>query len=223
MFLGVVGARFLGLDVTGENIAVPLLATHILWINLLTDAAPALALGVDPPVGDTMDRPPRRATDRIIDGEMQLGVAFTGAVMAVVTLLSLDLTMAGGMFESDGDIVVGRTMAFTTLVLAQLFNAFASRSARLSALTRPFSNRLLWAAVGLSLGLQILVVHLPVLRDHAALGRSMAVERRLGQPGPGRRRAQEAPPQGHAARTRPVTVSARWRPVASTMRRSAAG
>src|SRR6185437_13075246 len=70
MFLGVVFAGTLGLKDTGEAIAVPLLATQILWINLLTDGAPALAIGVDPPPADVMGRPPRRLTDRVIDPEM---------------------------------------------------------------------------------------------------------------------------------------------------------
>ena len=163
MFIGVVAAGVIGLDATGENIAVPLLATHILWINLLTDAAPALALGVDAPAGSTMDRPPRKLTDRIIDREMQAGVVLTGLVMALATLAALDLAMVGGIFSATGDLELGQTMAFTTLVLAQLFNAFASRSSRLSAATQLFSNRLLWAAVGLSLALQMAVVHLPFL------------------------------------------------------------
>ena len=60
MFFGVVLAGVLGLEDTGEAIAVPLLATQILWINLLTDGAPALALGIDPPPDDVMRRPPRR-------------------------------------------------------------------------------------------------------------------------------------------------------------------
>ena len=67
MFFGVVLAGVIGLEDTGEAIAVPLLATQILWINLLTDGAPALALGVDPPPDDVMQRPPRRLTDRVID------------------------------------------------------------------------------------------------------------------------------------------------------------
>ena len=67
MFFGVVLAGVLGLEDTGEAIAVPLLATQILWINLLTDGAPALALGMDPPPDDVMRRPPRRLTDRVID------------------------------------------------------------------------------------------------------------------------------------------------------------
>ena len=61
MFFGVVLAGVIGLDDTGEAIAVPLLATQILWINLLTDTAPALAMGVDPPPDDVMRRPPQKA------------------------------------------------------------------------------------------------------------------------------------------------------------------
>ena len=82
MFLGVVFAGAIGLDDTGEAIAVPLLATQILWINLLTDTAPALAMGVDPPPDDVMERPPRRLTDRVIDVEMWVGIAWVGLVMA---------------------------------------------------------------------------------------------------------------------------------------------
>ena len=82
MFFGVVLAGVLGLEDTGEAIAVPLLATQILWINLLTDGAPALALGLDPPPDDVMGRPPRRLTDRVIDAEMWVGIVWVGAVMA---------------------------------------------------------------------------------------------------------------------------------------------
>ncbi len=83
MFFGVMLAAQLALDDTGEVIAAPLLATHILWINLLTDTAPALALGVDPPVEDVMAKRPRRLTDRVIDREMQVGVVLSGVVMAI--------------------------------------------------------------------------------------------------------------------------------------------
>ena len=94
MFLGVVLAGVIGLDDTGEAVAVPLLATQILWINLLTDGAPALALGLDPPPDDVMQRPPRRLTDRVIDAEMWFGIFWVGLVMAVVTLVALDLRLA---------------------------------------------------------------------------------------------------------------------------------
>ncbi|MEZ5230168.1 MAG: HAD-IC family P-type ATPase [Acidimicrobiales bacterium] len=163
MFFGVVLASRLGLDDTGEVIAAPLLAVHILWINLLTDTAPALALGVDAPIGEVMDRPPRQLTDRVIDLEMQLGILFTGLVMGAATLVALDATLAGGWIEGDGDIVAARTVAFTTLVFAQLFNCFSSRSARHSAFADLFGNRLLWLAVAASVLLQWLVVHTSAL------------------------------------------------------------
>jgi potassium/sodium efflux P-type ATPase len=166
MFLGVVGAGVLGLTDTGEAVAVPLLATQILWINLLTDTAPALAMGVDPPPDDVMSRPPRGLHDRIIDREMQIDVGFIGLVMAVVTLVALDLRLPGGLIHGGGDIVEARTMAFTTLVLAQLFNAFNARSGRVSAFHHLFTNPLLWGAVGLSLVLQVAVVHIGAL-NHA--------------------------------------------------------
>jgi Ca2+-transporting ATPase len=165
MFLGVVGAGLLGLDATGEAITVPLLATQILWINLLTDTAPALAMGLDPPPDDVMAHPPRRLTDRVIDKEMQVGIAFVGLVMAVATLAALDLRLPGGLVGASGGIVEARTMAFTTLVLAQLFNCFNARSDRTSAFHALFTNRLLWAAIGLSLALQVAVVHVPFLND----------------------------------------------------------
>ena len=102
MFFGVVLAGVIGLDDTGEAVAVPLLATQILWINLLTDSAPALALGVDPPPDDVMERPPRRLSDRVIDGRMWFGIFWVGLVMAVVTLVALDLRL-GGLIEGEGD------------------------------------------------------------------------------------------------------------------------
>jgi P-type Ca2+ transporter type 2C len=165
MFLGVVGAGIIGLDQGGGRVAVPLLATQILWINLLTDAAPALAMGVDPPPEDVMTRRPRHLTDRVIDAEMWFGVAFVGLVMALVTLLVLDIRLPGGLVDGSGSITDARTMAFTTLVLAQLFNCFNARSDRASAFHHLFTNPVLWGAIGLSLALQAAVVYLPFLNS----------------------------------------------------------
>jgi potassium/sodium efflux P-type ATPase len=164
MFLGVVLAGVIGLD-RGGAVAVPLLATQILWINLLTDAAPALAMGVDPPPDDVMGRPPRRLGDRIIDTRMQFGIVFVGLVMAIATLLTLDIGLPGGLVDGSGSLTEARTMAFTTLVLAQLFNCFNSRSDQVSAFHHLFTNRALWGAVALSLALQIAVVYTPGLND----------------------------------------------------------
>jgi P-type Ca2+ transporter type 2C len=163
MFLGVLLAAGLGLQDTGDAVAVPLLATQILWINLLTDSAPAMALGVDPPPQDVMRHPPRRPTERMIDGEMRRGILFVGLVMAIVTLVALDLRLAGGYLGGSGGIDEARTMAFTTLVIAQLFNCLNARSDRDSAFSRLFTNRWLWAAIALSLLLQVAVVELPFM------------------------------------------------------------
>jgi magnesium-transporting ATPase (P-type) len=165
MFFGVVLAGAIGLDETGEAVAVPLLATQILWINLLTDSAPALAMGVDPPPDDVMRRRPRGLGDRVIDSRMWLGIFWVGLVMALVTLAALDLRLAGGLLGGSGEIDEARTMAFTTLVVAQLFNCFNARSDRTSAFHNLFTNRWLWGAVGLSFLLQVAVVQLPFLND----------------------------------------------------------
>jgi P-type Ca2+ transporter type 2C len=165
MFFGVVLAGLIGLEDTGEAIAAPLLATQILWINLLTDGAPALALGMDPPPDDVMERPPRRLTDRVIDAEMWIGILWVGAVMAAVTLIALDLRLPGGIVGNSGNVTEARTMAFTTLVFAQLFNCFNARSDRTSAFHRLFTNRFLWAAIALSALLQIAVVQLSFLHN----------------------------------------------------------
>jgi P-type Ca2+ transporter type 2C len=165
MFFGVVFAGALGLHAADEALAVPLLAAQILWINLLTDSAPALALGVDPPPDDVMRRRPRGLGDRVIDRDMWVGIMYVGLIMAVVTLAALDLGLDGGLLGGSGEVEEGRTMAFTTLVLAQLFNCFNARSERTSAFHRLFTNRYLWGAVALSLALQVLVVQAHFLND----------------------------------------------------------
>ena len=165
MLFGVVFAGALGLKATGEVLAVPLLATQILWVNLLTDSAPALAIGVDPPPDDIMQRLPRRPEHRVIDGAMWIGIVWVGLATALVTLAALDIGLAGGLVGGTGDIAEGRTMALTTLVFAQLFNAFNARSDRVSAFHRLFTNRMLWAAIAVSTLLQIAVVQLGFLND----------------------------------------------------------
>ncbi len=165
MFLGVLAAGFLGLDDAGEAIAVPLLATQILWINMLTDTGPALALGLDPPPNDVMKHPPRRLDERVVDPEMIRGIGLVGLVMALVSLFALDLKLPGGFVDGSGTIDEARTMAFTTLVLAQLYNCLNARSETVSAFQQLFTNRWLWGAIAVSLALQVAVVHVPILND----------------------------------------------------------
>jgi magnesium-transporting ATPase (P-type) len=167
VFLGVVLAGVIGLTGSaagnGEGMILPLLATQILWINLITDSGPALAMGVDPPTGDVMARRPRKISDRVIDARMWAGVIATGVVMAAATLMTLDLYLPGGLIEGTRGLENARTAAFTVLVFAQLFNTFNARSEAASAFRGLFANRWLWGAIALSLGLQVAVVHVPLL------------------------------------------------------------
>jgi len=163
VFLGVVGAGVIGLTGAGGAVALPLLATQILWINLITDSGPALALGVDPETDDVMARKPRRPTERVIDARMWAGVLATGAVMAVVTLLTIDMYLPGGLIEGRHDLDLARTAGFTVLVFAQLFNCFNARSETASAFGHMFTNRWLWGTLALSVVLQVAVVHLGFL------------------------------------------------------------
>jgi len=94
MFFGVLLAKFIGLTAGGDHgLVLPLLATQILWINLVTDGAPALALGVDPADAGTMNRPPRPRGEGVITPRMWAGIFFVGSVMAVGTLLVLDAAL----------------------------------------------------------------------------------------------------------------------------------
>ena len=165
VFFGVVLAGVIGLAEDGGGIALPLLATQILWINLLTDSAPALAMGVDPETDDVMSDPPRSPHQRVIDGRMWVGVVLVGLTMAVAVLATLDLYLPGGLIEGSETLDTARTAGFTVLVLAQLFNAFNARSETGTAFHRVFSNTWLWGAVGLSAALQVAVVHVPLLGE----------------------------------------------------------
>nr|NLI50021.1 cation-translocating P-type ATPase [Propionibacterium sp.] len=169
IFLGVVlGVGVLGLTGPDGAFVVPLLATQILWINLITDSGPALAMGVDPEIDDVMVRPPRRRDARLLDRATWLSIGWVGLVMGAVSLLALDLHLPGGLIEGSESVAVARTAGFTTLVLAQLFNAFCARSATASAATGLFTNRWLWVAVGFGVVAQVAVVEVPWLQ--AAFG-----------------------------------------------------
>jgi Ca2+-transporting ATPase len=170
MFLGVVGGGLIGLTAAGgQDFGVlPLLATQILWINLVTDGAPALALGLDPPDPGVMRRQPRPRGSPVITPTMWSGIVFVGLVMALGSLYVLDASLPGGLVapsNPDGGLPYARTMLFTTLMLFQLFNVFNARSDEQSAFTALFSNRWLWWAVALSLALHTLVVYVPFLQN----------------------------------------------------------
>jgi len=165
MFLGVVCAGQLGIAAhEGEAVVLPLLATQILWTNLVSDGAPALALGLDPPDEASMRAPPRHAKERVITRGMWWSVLWSGAFIAVGTLYVLDATLPGGFVDGHGELRRAQTMAFTTLVLFQMFNVLNARSDEASAFSGWRTNGWLWAAIGASVALQVAVVHLPFLQ-----------------------------------------------------------
>ncbi len=168
MFFGVLLAGVIGLSGTaggGGDLVLPLLATQILWINMVTDGAPALALGVDPADARTMSKQPRARDEGVITPRMWGGIFFVGVVMAAGTLFVLDASLPGGLIEGSGTISYAQTMAFTTLVMFQLFNVFNARSDTQSAFVGLLTNSWLWAAVALSLLLHVAVIYTPFLQQ----------------------------------------------------------
>ncbi len=166
MFLGVVFADVIGLSAaTSGAVVLPLLATQILWVNLVSDGAPALALGVDPPDTNVMSRKPRPRDEGVITHRMWRGIVLIGLVVAIGTLLVLDSSLPGGLLEGGGDTRYAQTMTFTTIVFFSLFTVFAARSDYQSAFVGMFSNKWLWAAVLLSLVLQAAVTNVSFLQQ----------------------------------------------------------
>jgi Ca2+-transporting ATPase len=167
MFFGVLLADLIGLvPEAGATVVLPLLATQLLWVNLLTDSAPALALGLEPADHAVMARPPRDPQSAVISGRMWADMVLVGLIMAVGTLGVMDWALPGGLLPNGaGALRYAQTMAFTTLVFFQLFNVFNARFERRSALHRLGANRWLWLAVLLSLLLQVAVVYVPVLQQ----------------------------------------------------------
>jgi len=164
MFFGVVLARQIGLTSEADGLVLPLLATQVLWINLVTDGLPALALGLDPADEGLMRQPPRPEGERVITPRMWRGIVFVGMVMAAGTLAVLDASLPGGVITGTGTLAYGHTMTFTTLVLFQIVNVVNARSDDESAFAHLFTNAWLWGAMGTSVLLQVLVVHLPMLQ-----------------------------------------------------------
>jgi len=165
MFLGVLLVGAIGLPGREHGLVLPLLATQILWINLVTDGLPALALGLDPPDAHRMAQPPRPPGERVISAGMWRGILLVGVVMAAGTLLLLDSDLPGGWLAGTADLRHAQTLAFTTLVLFQVFNVFNARSDDRSAFGDLFRNWFLWAAVAVSIASQVAVVHVPLLQN----------------------------------------------------------
>jgi len=136
---------------------VPLLPVQILWINLVTDGLPAVALGLEPVERDAMRRPPRSPTESIFARGLWQHALWVGLLMAVVCLVLLVGARAMGW--------PWQTMVFTTLALLQLGHALAVRSERESFFSLGvWSNPLLLAAVAGTFAVQLLIVYLPALQ-----------------------------------------------------------
>jgi Ca2+-transporting ATPase len=117
-----------------------LMTTVHLWINLVTDGAPALALGVDPADPGVINEPPRPRTEGMITRRMWSGIFFVGVTTAAGTLLILDASLLDGLLEGLGTMCYAQTMAFTTLVFFSLFNVSNARSDERSAFVGLFAN-----------------------------------------------------------------------------------
>ncbi|MBL8777102.1 MAG: HAD-IC family P-type ATPase [Acidimicrobiales bacterium] len=151
--MSLVGAQLAGLP-------TPFTAIQVLWINLIMDGPPAMALGVDPPAHDTMERKPRNPKATILSGRRLSVLIAYGAVMAAGTLGVLAWSKSNSSEEH------ALALAFTTFVLFQVFNVFNARVERSSVFHREtFSNSKLWLAVGGVVALQIAAVHFDPVQD----------------------------------------------------------
>jgi Ca2+-transporting ATPase len=139
------------------GLPIPLLPIHILWINLMTDGLPALALAVEPPEGDVMKRPPRHPRESIFAHGLWIHALWVGLLMAGIALVIQAWSIKIGN-------VHWQTMVFTILCFTQLGNVLAIRSERESLFTIGlFSNKPLLGAVVVSFLFQMAVVYLPAL------------------------------------------------------------
>jgi Ca2+-transporting ATPase len=157
-------ALFLLAAIFGIADGKPFTAIAILWVNIIMDGPPAMALGLDRGDADIMRRRPRPLTERILTAPRWAAVVTSATIMALGTLAVL--AWAPGPEPVAGTATVAGTMAFNTFVLFQFFNILNARSDRRSAFHRDtFSNHRLWLALGVVLALQVGVTHLGVLQD----------------------------------------------------------
>jgi P-type Ca2+ transporter type 2C len=142
------------------GLPVPLIPIQILWINVVTDGLPALALGLDPPSADVMSRPPLSAGESIFSGGLGSRIFFSGILIGGASLLCfLALMLLPG-----GSLPLARTGGFATLIIAELIYAFECRvSSRVRLFSSLFTNRWLVLAVLASFALMLLVMAVPFL------------------------------------------------------------
>jgi Ca2+-transporting ATPase len=138
---------------------IPLLPLQILWMNLVTDGLPALALGVEPAEDDVMDRSPRSANETIFGGGVVQYIGAFGSLMAALSLLV-------GWLAWNADDPAWRTMLFTTLIFGQLALALEVRAEKKSLFSVGlFSNRAMLAAVGIGIAAHFALIYVPFLQN----------------------------------------------------------
>ena len=160
--LGVFGATLMGFTLLNP--------VHLLFINLVTDCFPALALGMEEAEPDTMTRPPRNSKDGIFAGGLGVDVVYQGILVTVITIAAY---LIGSFFEfgqgffgalrAAGESGHGMTMAFLTMSMCEIFHSFNMRSQRKSVFSLHSHNKVLWAAMLGSLLLTTLVIEIPFL------------------------------------------------------------
>ncbi len=140
---------------------IPLRPIQLLWLNLVTDGAPALALGLEKGDPDIMKRPPRPTKEPIINKDMMIGLVVQAIVMTFAVLVAYRIGIANYPEHLEG----AQTMAFATLVLSELLRAYTARSERYSIFAiGPFGNKWMQYAVGASIVLLIAVIYVPFLQ-----------------------------------------------------------
>lgn len=138
---------------------------HILWINLITDSLPALALGMEPDEADSMKQKPRDSKEGIFSGGVGLDIAYQGLFVAALTLGAYFIGhfVESGVWEIT-ESADGMTMAFLTMSMAEIFQSFNMRSRRKSIFTLRKQNLFLWGAAAAALVLTTAVIYVPFLK-----------------------------------------------------------
>lgn len=145
----------------------PLLPIHILWVNLVTDSLPALALGMEPAEKGVMDQPPRNPNEGVFGSGLGLKISLQGVLIGAVTLFAYFYGLLyGGEATHEAAIEAGRSMAFFTLSLSQLVHSFNTRYEKKSVFANGmFKNKYLNSAVLVSLIIQFGVLLTPAIRN----------------------------------------------------------
>ncbi|MBI2578079.1 MAG: calcium-transporting P-type ATPase, PMR1-type [Candidatus Aenigmarchaeota archaeon] len=137
------------------NLPLPLFPIQLLWLNLVTDGLPALALGFEPPEADVMNRPPRNPKDKVLNKRVMFVIIAVGLIMALGTLAMFYIELG-----RNGE-AKARTVAFTTLVMAEMAVALNLRTEKSLLKINPFGNKKMLLAIASSVLLHLMIVYVP--------------------------------------------------------------